>query len=477
MTTHHAGTFPRALSPQEQTQVKLAQLAFRQERLENRYFTALCFVLLGYALGGRGFAYWGVPPLFSGEVMLLIGVVVMLKSNVFSRVLAMRSWLPLIAFMVWGLIQTVPYIDRYKQHAIRDAVFWGYGTYAFIVATLLIANPIRVQKIVINYRKFVVWFLILAPVATVVVGFAEGMIPPLPFSGVPMIQVKGGDICVHLAGCFAYIVALGRGLNPWLISLFMPLNLGLNVVGRAGMVAFGSAVVCTMMLRPLHPRAMRIFFVIGLGLFFFWASDLKIEKGPREISFDGLSKAVMSIVQEQDDEALDGSKQWRMQWWGKIIDYTFHGKFFWTGKGFGINLASDDGFQTDASESLRSPHNGHLTALARAGVPGFVMWILIQVVFGYTIVRAYIRARMQKHMNWSGLFLFLGAYWGAFMANTTFDVFLEGPMGGIWFWCIYGAGIGSAYVYRRNPELLTPEAPPPATFPAIVPPAHAIRPH
>jgi hypothetical protein len=47
------------------------------------------------------------------------------------------------------------------------------------------------------------------------------------------------------------------------------------------------------------------------------------------------------------------------------------------------------------------------------------------------------------------------------MANTGFDVFIEGPMGGIWLWCLYGAGIGCMWVYKRHPDLLTPPGPQP----------------
>ena len=45
------------------------------------------------------------------------------------------------------------------------------------------------------------------------------------------------------------------------------------------------------------------------------------------------------------------------------------------------------------------------------------------------------------------------AYWGAFMANASFDVFIEGPMGGIWLWTVFGAGLAAVWTYRRHPEL------------------------
>jgi hypothetical protein len=34
------------------------------------------------------------------------------------------------------------------------------------------------------------------------------------------------------------------------------------------------------------------------------------------------------------------------------------------------------------------------------------------------------------------------------MVNATFDVYLEGPQGGIWFWCVFGFGIALMEVQR-----------------------------
>ena len=63
-----------------------------------------------------------------------------------------------------------------------------------------------------------------------------------------------------------------------------------------------------------------------------------------------------------------------------IINDTFHGPNFWTGRGFGLNLADEDGFAGNdlrGTAPLRSPHNAHMTLLARAGVPGFFLWLLL----------------------------------------------------------------------------------------------------
>ena len=56
------------------------------------------------------------------------------------------------------------------------------------------------------------------------------------------------------------------------------------------------------------------------------------------------------------------------------------------------------------------------------------------------------------------MFLFLGAYWLAFLINGSFDVYLEGPMGGIWFWTVYGIGVAPANLQAMSGSTLSKEA-------------------
>jgi len=92
--------------------------------------------------------------------------------------------------------------------------------------------------------------------------------------------------------------------------------------------------------------------------------------------------------------------------------------------------------------------------LARAGVPGVALWGLTQVVFGCGIAAAHFRSRREGHDRWARLFLFIGTYWLVLLINGSFDVFIEGPMGGIWFWTVFGVGLAAMGLYRRQPELL-----------------------
>ena len=151
---------------------------------------------------------------------------------------------------------------------------------------------------------------------------------------------------------------------------------------------------------------------------------------------------------------LDATKEWRLEWWSDIFDYTLCGKYFWTGKGFGINLADDDGYQVEEDNTLRNPHNGHLGMLARAGVPGLLLWVLVQGSWAVGVFAAYRRSVRLGQERWTQLFFVLLAYWIAFMINTSFDVYLEGPMGGVWYWSVYGVGLGALAVHREAPQVL-----------------------
>ena len=66
------------------------------------------------------------------------------------------------------------------------------------------------------------------------------------------------------------------------------------------------------------------------------------------------------------------------------------------------------------------------------------------------MLRAMLVARTRGHKQWADLFLFVFCYATSILINAIFDVTLEGPMQGIWFWCLFGFGIGSAMIYRAQ---------------------------
>jgi hypothetical protein len=72
----------------------------------DRYGFLLCFSLVGYATFGKGFAYIGVPPLFIGEIILLLGVIVIIRSGCETAMLASLPSILLILLIVWVVVRT-----------------------------------------------------------------------------------------------------------------------------------------------------------------------------------------------------------------------------------------------------------------------------------------------------------------------------------------------------------------------------------
>jgi hypothetical protein len=159
----------------------------------------------------------------------------------------------------------------------------------------------------------------------------------------------------------------------------------------------------------------------------------------------------LSIFGSSSEGGLEGSKQFRLAWWGTIIDYTVFGDYFWTGKGFGVNLADDDGFQSTVDHSLRSPHNSEMTVLARMGVPGLLLWVLLQGAFVIGLLRALTAHRRAGDTQIAVVGGLILVYWVAMMIDTSFDPYLEGPQGGIWFWVIFGLGLVVMRIVPKRP--------------------------
>jgi hypothetical protein len=157
---------------------------------------------------------------------------------------------------------------------------------------------------------------------------------------------------------------------------------------------------------------------------------------------------VASIFGRGGDQT-EGTKEWREKWWNIIVDNTVRGRYFWTGRGFGVNLGFEDGFGNPHNERpLRSPHNGHITILARAGIPGVALWGVFLAAWFGALLHTMLLARRRGQAEWAGLLLFIACYAASCVINATFDVALEAPMQGIWFWCLIGSGIGATMIYR-----------------------------
>jgi hypothetical protein len=91
-----------------------------------------------------------------------------------------------------------------------------------------------------------------------------------------------------------------------------------------------------------------------------------------------------------------------------------------------------------------------MTVLARSGVPELAIWSLLHITFALAMAVAFFRARRERRDWWARVNLWILSFYVAFMVNAAFDVFLEGPQGGVWFWCLIGFGIAALEAQRAK---------------------------
>lgn len=433
--------------------------------LGDRYLVFLCFLLFGYATFGKGFAYLGVPPLFVGEIALVLGLLAVMMSGCWLAMLMTLPSLMIVLLIGWVVLRTLPYIGSHGFDALRDSVLAGYGLFAFIVIALLLQKPQRLGWLVGSYSRFALFY----GFAGASLAYATNALSHLvawPFSGVPVVYVRMGEASVHLCGA-AVFVLLGLRRAPLLWVAAVLVGFLMVSVSRGAMLAFLIPVCLAALLGGKLHRIMPIV-TAGAAIFsLVLLLGVQVEiSGGRVIGPAQLVNNFESLVGRSEASNLDGTKTWRLRWWQSIQDYTLHGPYFWTGKGFGVNLAVDDGYvvgQEGGSASgapVRAPHNAHINMLARAGVPGLALWLLTFVAWFALLISRMIAARRRGDDDWANLFLWNACYGLSMLINASFDVALEGPMLGIWFWCLIGLGIGSTMLYRVSYAIEPPRPPP-----------------
>lgn len=437
--------------------------AAADRRATDRYLPILALGFAGYVVLGKSFAYLGLPPLFVGEMLFALGLLAFLASGCATSLLTTVPAVSAALLMAWVLFRTLQGIGAYGIDALRDGAVALYAGFAFIVAALLVERPIRIAQVVGYFRIHARVLIPIAIVLYLIARFFGASIPKLPGQNVEIISVRSGELAAHLCGALVLVlVGLCKVSRTWL-AVALGAALLVASQSRGGMLALLLPLLLAMVLTGQIGRLAAITAGLTLVMLVAYAADFEIDlpRGERPISAAAVVENLASVAGSSDANNLDGTKQWRLGWWQAIRDYTVHGPYFWTGKGFGINLAEADGFVVGLERggpTLRSPHSVHMTYLGRGGVPGLALWLLTIGSWTIALLRAAHLAWRRGDLDWARYFVFLVCYFASIVVDASFDVALEGPMLGIPFWILFGIGVGSLMVYRAWPVFEAPVA-------------------
>jgi hypothetical protein len=421
-------------------------------------------LLTGLLLANRSFAYLGAPPVFITEITLASGLSLAVLGGMWLCLFNSRVLLPLIPlllFVGWGLYCTVPYVGNYGTAALRDAVLYGYSAFGLLVVGMYFLGFLTRDLVIEYYSRLWTWVPFLYPVVFGIVALAGPSLPKLPGTDVSLLTIKSGDVCVHLCGLLAFSFAGLRERQSYdALRFFLLVIMAIPAlsVTRAGMLSIAMGVCIAILLSGVRSSYVLAIAIICGAFAVSYMADLEVHLYGRErnsLSARQVSEKALSIVGQSHDRSLTGTANWRKEWWKEIVGYTVYGPYRWAGKGFGINLAADDGFMVGNDESAHiSPHCIHMSVLARMGVPGLIFWGMTLLAWFWQVVSAYWSARHFPDPVWKMLFTVVLAWFAAAVVNASFDMAIEGPMMGVWFWSVYGLGIVLAADFKLRQEQL-----------------------
>jgi hypothetical protein len=317
---------------------------------------------------------------------------------------------------------------------IRDSFIFQYGWFVFILFLFKEKLEIIWGTLFFIYK----WFPFVALLNFILQYFVPFFETVTPFGGIPILLYKNGDMGVQLLiSTLLLLYTFENKTLKWrvLLSLVIALDfLILASYSRSGIVAFLASMLCFIYFNKdiqLQARVRLLIKYLPIILLIVTPIYINIKVAEnfqgRAVGLEQIKNNFSSIVGGTTDATSENNVVWRLVWWAKIIDYSLSSPNFFIGKGLGMNLATDDDIIT-LDDSLRSPHNFHLSIMSRFGVLVFMIWMyfLIQLL----------KPLFKKQLQ--GKRLLIGCILLAFLLNASFDVFLEGPMGAFPFWTWLG---------------------------------------
>jgi O-Antigen ligase len=442
-------------------------------RAMRRFALVLPWVLAGYALFDKGFAYIRVPgtPIFAGELLVLLAAAAAFIGTGFMRRGLEHSTVAkiLILLAAWGALRTIPNIGADGLNAIRDAALWYYSLLAIPVCAVLLWDENILRRWTRGYRKLIPWVLIWSPIALFIAKKAEaGLFPNVPGSTISFWTHEDGNIAVQvtIAVAFLWLVpGIGGRFRAGLTGLATIILILVATQNRGGFVAAGVALFVAWLFAKRRGRMTTVMVATLLFLLIAgWGLNIHYtgQQG-RSISVDQLVQNLGSIAGGGKADAtapgnLDSNIQFRQQLWSAVITKVKEDKKVLIGLGFGVNVAELVGFQGQANPPLRSPHNSHVDIFARMGLIGAALWLLLWGFWGAGVLRA--RAKLKKlgRSFETGVLQVCIVGVVAILVNAYFDPTLESPQQAIWLWTLVGISLALVAISKRNAGASTAKA-------------------
>ena len=416
-----------------------------------RYGTALTVVLGAYMLFDRAAAYLRVPgtPLYLGECLLVLGILTCASAPGYLRsALRDEPILAIVAAIVlWGLARAVPNAGTYGViDTVRDSALWYYSLFAVIAVAATLASPRLPDRLVDLLARRTPVLLLWLPIVVVIQKVTHIGVH-VPGSTVSVVSSKDGNVAV-----VTFIALAAMWLVPWsrrspssrkawsLIAMAGILMAGTQ--NRGGLVAVSLAALIGLLMnrrliRPAVSGALVVVALIALATPFIPHTG---GTSRRSISPTQLVQNIASVAGVGKAPDTQGTQQARERQWSFVLGLEFdQGKMLY-GFGSGPNLGFGQATGT-GDETLRVPHNSHVDVIARLGLIGLGLWVLLWSSWFYRLGRArarFLRGGQSRRRGMVDLCIVAAV---AILTNAFFDPSLEGAQVGALLWTVFGLGL------------------------------------
>ena len=402
--------------------------------LDKIYLQLFVSISLLYTIFNKGVSYS-----YLTELITIFGVLYIIFSNKDKYAFYLDSnYLFLLFFLLIGLLYFIYGLYNYKLYGvIQDSLFFLYILNVFILIFFKEYRYILLNLFFNIYK----WVPIIGIVNFILQNYSTFFEHFSFFGGIPLMLYKYGDLGVNLVISTILFIENKYALNKFMSYVFIVLvlvNLLLVLTySRSGFIAylitlftyfiFSKDYNTIKLLKSLKYLFIALIIAIPLYLTFEVKENFQGRTTGLNQIVNNFSSFISNSSEFKFNNTLNNNIIWRFTWWSNIVQNTIQENNFFTGIGSGGDLIKNSGVLVE-DVKLRAPHSIHFNLLARYGFVFFFIWV-------FWIIKL-LRPLFLKQLN--GDHFLLALFILAFLINASFDVYLEGPMGGFPFWILVG---------------------------------------
>ena len=333
----------------------------------------------------------------------------------------------LLIYCALGLICLVRGIADFGMEALRHSVIVYYSLFYFLILELLTDEH--------RLERFLKVCLIGSVVALLVIlyDFASG----IGFETSTEVRRYGGNIgALSLVFCLLFWLSFTifkiRSRARGLLSVLLPFQVFAAVFliqHRSLLLALIGGLLFIFALISKARVFKYLVLMVCAFLLIICVDQFSGVLSGNVMVRDTLTRALSTLTPEQDPNSAH-----RITMWGQILDRTARQPML--GEGFGPAFSAFFGGRFyDYSERRLHPHNSFLWILNRMGIIGFGVFSFLILKFYSSGIKAY--RRMNAGKSKAYLLALLSSHF-CISIFAFFNVVLEGPSMGIFFWIIMG---------------------------------------